>query len=54
MFGEVYDADPVKLSPYVRDTDMNSVLDFTFQSSAQSYATGGSAKTLQNLFAGDD
>ena len=22
MFGEVYDADPVKLSPYVRDTDM--------------------------------
>ena len=32
MFGEVYDADPVKLSPYVRQTDMNSVLDFTFQS----------------------
>ncbi len=54
MFGEVYDADPVKLSPYVRDTDMNSVLDFTFQSAAQSFASGGSAKTLQALFAGDD
>ncbi len=45
MFGEVYDADPAKLSPYVRDTDMNSVLDFTFQSNA-TVATpkGGSAE----------
>ena len=54
MFGEVYDADPVKLAPYVRDTDMNSVLDFTFQSAAVGYAAGNSAKGLQNLFAGDD
>ncbi|WP_307861045.1 pullulanase-type alpha-1,6-glucosidase [Microbacterium sp. SD291] len=54
MFGEVYDADPVKLAPYVRDTDMNSILDFTFQSSAVSYASGNSAKGLQSLFAGDD
>lgn len=54
MFGEVYDADPVKLSPYVRRTDMNSVLDFTFQSSAVSFAAGNSAKGLQSLFAGDD
>ncbi|MFK4850082.1 pullulanase-type alpha-1,6-glucosidase [Microbacterium sp. ZW T6_19] len=54
MFGEVYDADPVKLAPYVRDTDMNSVLDFTFQSSAVSYSSGNSAKGLQSLFAGDD
>ncbi|MBM7503255.1 pullulanase-type alpha-1,6-glucosidase [Agromyces aurantiacus] len=54
MFGEVYDADPVKLSPYVRKTDMNSVLDFTFQSQAVSYASGNSAKNLQSLFAGDD
>ncbi|MEV4776121.1 pullulanase-type alpha-1,6-glucosidase [Microbacterium sp. LWH12-1.2] len=54
MFGEVYDADPVKLSPYIRDTDMNSVLDFTFQSSAVSFASGNSAKGLQGLFAGDD
>lgn len=54
MFGEVYDADPAKLSPYVRKTDMNSVLDFTFQSQATSYAKGGSAEQLQSLFAGDD
>ncbi|GAA1924080.1 hypothetical protein GCM10009775_15520 [Microbacterium aoyamense] len=54
MFGEVYDADPAKLSPYVRDTDMNSVLDFTFQSNATAYAKGGSAEQLQTLFAGDD
>ncbi len=54
MFGEVYDADPAKLSPYVRDTDMNSVLDFTFQSNAAAYAKGGSAALLQSLFAGDD
>ena len=54
MFGEVYDADPAKLSPYVRKTDMNSVLDFTFQSDATSYAKGGSAAQLQALFAGDD
>ncbi|SFS13494.1 alpha-1,6-glucosidases, pullulanase-type [Microbacterium sp. cf046] len=54
MFGEVYDADPAKLSPYVRDTDMNSVLDFTFQSQATAYAKGGSAEQLQALFAGDE
>ncbi|NLP83433.1 pullulanase-type alpha-1,6-glucosidase [Microbacterium sp. CFH 90308] len=54
MFGEVYDADPVKLAPYIRDTDMNSVLDFTFQSSAVSFAAGNSAKGLQSLYAGDD
>ena len=54
MFGEVYDADPTKLSPYVRKTDMNSVLDFTFQSSAVGYAGGNSAKGLTKLFDGDD
>ncbi|QKJ20700.1 pullulanase-type alpha-1,6-glucosidase [Microbacterium hominis] len=54
MFGEVYDADPVKLAPYIRDTDMNSVLDFTFQSAAVSFAAGNSAKGLQSLYAGDD
>ncbi len=54
MFGEVYDADPAKLAPYVRDTDMSSVLDFTFQSAAVSYASGNSARGLQNLYAGDD
>lgn len=54
MFGEVYDADPKKLSPYVRNSDMNSVLDFTFQSAASGYAAGNSARSLAQLFAGDD
>lgn len=54
MFGEVYDADAKKLSPYVRNTDMSSVLDFAFQSSAAGYAGGSSAQALRNLFATDD
>ena len=54
MFGEVYDADPVKLAPYLRDSDMNAVLDFTFQSAASNYAKGFSADGLQALYAGDD
>lgn len=54
MFGEVYSADPKILSPYVRKTDMNSVLDFSFQDGAVGYATGNSARGLQTLFAGDD
>ncbi|NOW01643.1 pullulanase-type alpha-1,6-glucosidase [Isoptericola chiayiensis] len=54
MFGEVYDADPKLLSPYVRETDMSSVLDFAFQASATSYASGNSAQGLAGLFAGDD
>lgn len=54
MFGEVFDADPAKLAPYVRDTDMNSVLDFAFQSAAQAYVRGGSAAGLSALFAADD
>lgn len=54
MFGEVYNADPTKLSPYVRTTDMNSVLDFTFQARARSFAEGGSVQGLSSLFAGDD
>ncbi|GAA1635334.1 pullulanase-type alpha-1,6-glucosidase [Microbacterium flavum] len=54
MFGEVYDADPAVLSPYVRDSDMNSVLDFGFQSAATSFAKGGDVQVLQKMFAGDD
>lgn len=54
MFGEVYDADAAKLSPYVRRTDMSSTLDFAFQSAATSFASGNSAKGLAALFASDD
>src|SRR5690606_31256761 len=46
--------DPAKLSPYVRNSDMNSVLDFTFQSRATAYVKNGKASELQALFAGDD
>ena len=54
LFGEVYDADPVKLAPYLRDSDMNAVLDFTFQSAASNYAKGFSSGGLAALYAGDD
>jgi len=54
MFGEVYDADAALLAPYVRDTDMNAVLDFAFQAGASSYARGFSATGLRALFASDD
>lgn len=54
MFGEVYDGDPAKLAPYVRGTDMNSVLDFAFQGAATSFAGGGKPTVLSTLFAGDD
>ncbi|TGO05777.1 pullulanase-type alpha-1,6-glucosidase [Serinibacter arcticus] len=54
MFGEVYDADPKLLSPYVRNTDMDSVLDFYFQQQAISFSAGNAPSTLAALFAGDD
>ncbi|WP_127571422.1 pullulanase-type alpha-1,6-glucosidase [Georgenia faecalis] len=54
MFGEVYDADARLLSPYVRETDMSSVLDFAFQSAAVNYAKGATAQALSALFASDD
>ncbi|WP_082031135.1 pullulanase-type alpha-1,6-glucosidase [Tessaracoccus massiliensis] len=54
MFGEVYDADARLLSPYVRDTDMNSVLDFAYQSSAENFAKGFTTRGLSGLFAADD
>ncbi|GAA4625182.1 pullulanase-type alpha-1,6-glucosidase [Cellulomonas oligotrophica] len=54
MFGEVYDADPALTAPYVRDTDMNAILDFSFQAAAASYARGFGASSLHALYAGDD
>src|SRR5690625_3278484 len=53
MFGEVYDADARLLSPYVRNTDMNGVLDFAYQSAAVNYARGFTAAGLSGLFAAD-
>ena len=53
MFGEVYSADQKITSPYVRKTEMSSILDFAFQAQASTYATGASARTLDSLFASD-
>ncbi|MCL6422227.1 pullulanase-type alpha-1,6-glucosidase [Brachybacterium sp. JHP9] len=53
-FGEVYDADAAKLSPYVRDTDMSSVLDFAFQSSALNFAKGYTTAGMHGLYDADD
>jgi len=54
MFGEVYDADAALTAPYVRETDMNAVLDFSFQAAAAGYAKGSPAAGLRALFASDD
>ncbi|MBB5832397.1 pullulanase-type alpha-1,6-glucosidase [Brachybacterium aquaticum] len=53
-FGEVYDADARLLSPYVRETDMDSVLDFAYQSAATNWAKGFTARGMAGLFAADD
>ncbi|MDO4242864.1 MAG: alpha-amylase family glycosyl hydrolase [Actinomyces sp.] len=53
-FGEVYDADARKLSPYVRTTGMDATLDFAFQSAAVGFAKGYSAQGLSGMFATDD
>ncbi len=54
MFGEVYDADATKTAPYVRDSDMSSVLDFSFQSAATTFARGFNPDVLSTLYASDD
>jgi len=54
MFGEVYDADATKTAPYVRNSDMSSVLDFSFQSAATTFARGFNPDVLSTLYASDD
>ncbi|WP_341360367.1 pullulanase-type alpha-1,6-glucosidase [Georgenia sp. M64] len=53
-FGEVFDADARLTSPYVRKTEMSSVLDFAFQSAALGYAKGAGPAGLSSFFATDD
>lgn len=53
-FGEVYDADATRTSPYVRQTGMDATLDFAFQAGALNYAKGYTAGGLSQLFASDD
>jgi alpha-amylase len=43
IFGEVFNADPIAQSTYVRDRGMPSVLDFPFQSVASGYVAGASS-----------
>ncbi|WP_261340779.1 pullulanase-type alpha-1,6-glucosidase [Tessaracoccus flavus] len=54
MFGEVYDADPGLLAPYVRKTEMDATLDFAFQSRATNFAKGFTTKGMSDLFTADD
>ena len=53
-FGEVYDADPARLSRFTTEGGIQSTLDFGFQARAQSFGGGGSAQQLADLFALDD
>ncbi|MDO4901361.1 alpha-amylase family glycosyl hydrolase [Actinomyces sp.] len=53
-FGEVYDADATKTSPYVRGTGMDATLDFGFQAAAQAFARGRPTTNLGAFFATDD
>ena len=53
MFGEVFD--PAATAGFVRAKGLPSVLDFSFQAAAFSYAVGAAgAEGLETLFAGDD
>ena len=53
-FGEVYSSDPAVLAPYIRDTDMSSVLDFGFQEFTTAYSRGGKADQFGRVFDNDD
>jgi glycosidase len=53
VFGEVYDADPNVLAPYVRELGMDAVLDFGFQSAALDFVNGAGAGHLAEVFADD-
>lgn len=53
MFGEALEYDTSALSKYVRETDMDAVLDFPFQKAVVAYVNGGNAQGLADLFAQD-
>ncbi len=53
VFGEVFDADPNLLAPYVRDRGFDAVLDFAFQSAALDFVNGAGSAHLAEVFAGD-
>ena len=53
VFGEVYDASPNVLAPYVRELGMDAVLDFGFQSAALDFVNGAGSSGLATVFAAD-
>ncbi|MDR1799608.1 MAG: hypothetical protein LBR19_06990, partial [Bifidobacteriaceae bacterium] len=53
-FGEVFEGAVTTTSPYVRDTDMNAVLDFPLELTLRDYLKGGAGSSLQGLFQADD
>jgi glycosidase len=53
-FGEVFDANPAFMSQYTTTGTLQATLDFGFQTNAVTFARGGSATGLRDLFAGDD
>ncbi|MTD16233.1 pullulanase-type alpha-1,6-glucosidase [Nakamurella sp. YIM 132087] len=53
-FGEVYDADPAKMSYYTTTGGLQATLDFGFQSRAVGFGTGRATSELAELYAGDD
>jgi glycosidase len=55
MFGEVFIADTLEQSPYIRDTALPGALDFPFQDAATGYASGGSsALAMEHRLQDDD
>jgi len=52
-FGEVYDADPNVLAPYVRELGLDGVLDFGFQAGALDFVNGAGSTHLSDVFAAD-
>lgn len=52
-FGEVYDADPNVLGPYVRELGLDGVLDFGFQAGALDFVNGAGSTHLAEVFASD-
>ncbi|GAA2299914.1 hypothetical protein GCM10009853_065280 [Glycomyces scopariae] len=53
-FGEVYSGDPVLTSTYVRQGDLDAVLDFGFHGAATGFATGASgAEGLATVYESD-
>jgi alpha-amylase len=55
IFGEVFVADAIDQSAYVRDRGIPSLLDFPFQDAASGYASGGSsALAMLHRFQDDD